>query len=255
MQLIGASAERIILEKDILPAVGGGARRIGSRPVTACLGMRGQRFDQQLLIVGRAVNEWALPINALELTNEKTRRIYAASVASAARSDRGCPLAWLTKSWGSLHASYDPRRSALWRVVRAIALHRDPSSHDWASSLAWTNLYKVTSAAGGNPGGYLRRLQLDGCVKMLRYELTEYKPRLSLFITGLDWAAPFLEALHCNLEQVPGSDYVDAAGTFPDGLLGGAFIVAKHPRGRSETAWTQEVIAAIEARDMDALSS
>lgn len=243
---MASSAERLILEQRILPAIGSDARRLGSRPVTGFLGVQGAAYSGALLVIGRAVNEWALPVVPAELADDRTRRAYAASIEKVVQGAGSCPMTWLSENWGNPHATYDPKRSAFWRVVRGVAAPYCGNGHTWSSSLAWTNLYKVTSAAGGNPGGLLKRLQFSACAELLRLEIAEFKPRLALFITGLDWAEPFLkeQGLTCKPTK---SEFVQAIGLFPDRQYGRAFVVARHPRGRSEAAWIDEVTRATSA--------
>lgn len=243
---MASPAERLILERRILPAIGSDARRLGARPLTGFLGVKGASYAGELLVIGRAVNEWSLPVVPGELADERTRRAYAASVERMVQGTGSCPMAWVIENWGNPRAPYDPNRSAFWRVVRGVAMHKGGEGAQWPSGLAWTNLYKVTSAAGGNPGGLLKRLQFNGCVELLQLELAERRPRVALFITGLDWAEPFIKALGGKWTR-PEGEYVEATGRVEDGPCAGSFVVAKHPRGRSEAVWVEEVRKAIAA--------
>src|SRR5450759_1448552 len=70
----------------------------------------------------------------------------------ALHADR-CRMGWVTELWDA-REGYNTHRSAFWRVLRRIVLSDTTPGLDdsrWSSRLAWTNLYKVSPAAGWNP--------------------------------------------------------------------------------------------------------
>jgi hypothetical protein len=141
-------------------------------------------------------------------------------------------MAWISELWGAT-AGYNTRRSAFWRAVRRISAG-DDAPPDWPSRLAWTNLYKVSPAAGWNPGGDLKRAQRPFAVSLLRLELAELDPRRALALTG-DWILPFVGELGLDLERRSG--LVEMLG-HADGR---AWVVAKHPMGKPGDAFVDEV--------------
>ncbi len=56
--------------------------------------------------------------------------------------------------------------------------------------------------------------------------MDHWRPRRILFLTGLDWAVPFLDGLGCRKTR-PGGSPVELVGTVPGG---GRVVVAPHPR-------------------------
>ena len=60
----------------------------------------------------------------------------------------------------------------------------DISTRSWPSTLCWTNLYKISPFAGGNPSRSLADAQLDKCIQILKIEVSDWKPRRLLFLTG-----------------------------------------------------------------------
>ena len=97
----------------------------------------------------------------------------------------------------------------------------------WPSSLAWSNLYRVTGQRAGNPSAPLARLQRAGCTALLAADLHTLAPRRLLLLTGGDWAAPFTEALGMRL--TPGGGVgVAARGDWGPTRV----VVADHPQCR-----------------------
>ena len=246
--------ERDLLAASVLPPVAGDAMKLGPRPVTAFLALRGTLYEGELMVVGRAVNEWHYPVRLADLKETGAITWYANAILRASTETDTCPMAWIAKSWGDREAKYDPRRSAFWRVIRELASNvpqAGASAEAWPSTLVWSNLYKVAPANGGNPGTRLQKLQFGGCVELLRMELINYQPRHVVFLTGLDWAGPFIEAIGTEAFEQVGRAHVQAAGRFPGRFGGSRFVVAKHPRGKNEAQWLQEVLQALHRAKQD----
>lgn len=79
---------------------------------------------------------------------------------------------------------YNPKRSAFWRVVKAIAA-TFYGEKQWTDYIAWSNLYKV-SPEEGNPNRTLGGLQYKHCVEILRHEVEMRSPSIIIFFTGDD---------------------------------------------------------------------
>ena len=75
-------------------------------------------------------------------------------------------------------------------------------------------------------------------------EITNYLPKRILFLTGIDWAEPFIADLHGNINaRNPAFTHVEAYGTAntPCGHQY-RFVVACHPMTRPEGPWVNEVL-------------
>ena len=107
----------------------------------------------------------------------------------------------------------------------------------WAGRLVWTNLYKVSPAAGWNPGADLQRAQRTAAVELLRRELDEFAPSRVLALTGA-WIDPFLDELGAALDHREG--LVERIGD-RDGT---AWVVAKHPMRKPEDRFVAQVSGA-----------
>lgn len=165
-------------------------------------------------------------------------------------------MAWVNEQWGHSGESscgekvYNTRRSAFWRVIKEVLRKVDQKSagsdewdSQWASQLTWSNLYKIS--AGGNPTGYLKKAQRQGCIDMLKAEFAEYRPSKVLFLTGKDWAKPFLDGIEHDVSTRRPTKYVEASGSIriPNHEVC-VFVVAKHPQGKPEGCWVEEVLGA-----------
>lgn len=195
----------------------------------------GAEYDGGLLVVGRSVNGWIPEFSSRDLVDESTRRSLVED--EQRRLDQRCPMRWVTDRWGA-RKGYNTARSAFWRVNRRVALGLELGTEkSWASSLAWTNLYKVSPHDHGNPSAALMRAQLDGCRGLLQGDIARAKPSRILFLTGLWWLDPFRKALGLGLEYV-GADGVEAFGRSGTARV----VVAKHPQGKPEVPMVERIL-------------
>lgn len=248
--------ERAVFASKVLAPIGQQASLLPASGITGFLAMAGQSYDGALMVVGRAVNGWTDSVLPAALCEPAEVDRYATHVQKSVAGSACCPMRWVATCWGS-RDDYNTRRSAFWRSIRKVVAGlgiADIASDGWPSRLVWSNLYKVAPAEGGNPGNVLGDIQCAGCVELLSLELQIYRPSRVLFLTGSDWAAPFLSMY--KFEKTAGFQYVEQAG-----VIGGArCLVAAHPQGRPEDAWTGEVLAAFDswpaaARAADATSA
>ncbi len=170
------------------------------------------------------------------------------SLPEAVAGDRKCPMTWVTESW-STGADYNTAGSAFWRVAKAVTeqLGIAPADSTWASHLAYTNLYRVSPHGGGNPSDPLCRVQEQSCIDSLGEDLDRLQPRRVLFLTGYDWARPFLERLGGWKSSDTRIDGLEAAGRLERGGRSIQVVVAPHPQGKQEQKLTQGVAQAWQA--------
>ncbi len=155
--------------------------------------------------------------------------------------------------WKSLKPPYNPNKSAFWRVIQELVgrlrIADVNSNANWPSHLTWSNLYKVAPYLGGNPGARLCDIQLAGCQELFEVEVSNYRPKRLLLITGLDWAKDFLHVLCPNYRPITGA-YVEAVGEIRWGAMSlTKIVVAGRPEnspGRSviQSDWVAKVTAA-----------
>lgn len=201
--------------------------------------IRGAAYDGGLLVIGRSVNGWIESWTARQLREPAIRRSAVERMRSNAEPVDVCRMGWVTELWGA-REGYNTRTSAFWRVLRRIILSDTSTGHDparWSSRLAWTNLYKVSPAARGNPGAALQRAQRQSAIELLSLEIEQFAPRRVLAMTG-GWIGPFSDGLGLQLDSRSG--LVEGVGMRGDC----AWVVAKHPMGKPEGPFVSEVLAA-----------
>lgn len=235
--------EREVLESHVLGAVGSQACRLPkseAHGITGFLAMTGRAYRGELMVVGRAVNGWLeKPIDPYRLSEaayalDQARLIQEESVTGGTK----CPMHWITCQWSG-GDSYRTNKSAFWRCVRQVVGElgiADINGFSWSSHLVWSNLYKLSRYQTGNPSRTLRKIQHEGCLHLFNLEVKHYEPKRLLFLTGIDWAEPFLgEVPACSktgFKHVEGCGYLDST----------RYVVAKHPQGKPESEWVKEVI-------------
>jgi hypothetical protein len=245
--------------KELLSAI---TEQVTTKEVTGFLSMVGREYTGQLMVVGRAVNGWTEGKSSNELRTDAQRLGYARQVYKSVMEIMGeeCPMSWVTsqwsvsvddynKRWGTgCKEIYNTRKSAFWRVIREVVrrleiANVDDSERSWSSHLAWSNLYKISPCERGNPNGKLRKAQLEGCKKLLEWELEHYRPRRVVFLTDW-WADEFLsQAWEDRTEPNPQS-LVRAFGRLKCGAHAATCVVACHPQGKNEKNWVDEVVSA-----------
>ena len=217
--------------------------------LTAFWPMCGHNWKGELMVVGRAVNGWTDPWPPAKAADAVGRSEIVSMTLLASQGDgSGCPMLWVSRLWGA-RRPYNTRRSAFWRVIRQAvgALDVcDPALPVWPSSLTWTNLYKLSPAAGGNPSAGLIRLQQELCLELLRQEVVDYKPARLLFLTGMDWAQPFLSRMGDLVTRWQGSGPVQTAGVLRIRELASpvAVVVGQHPQGKGDGRYVEGLRAA-----------
>lgn len=206
----------------------------------------GSAWSGGLLVCGRAVNGYDPPWQARTVATASARAELLSAIA-AKHAGSPCPMAWISKAWGR-RDGYNTARSAFWRVTRAVSrnLGVAPENDGWSSSLAWANLYRIAPAKTGNPDTRLQRRQIALCQEQLRIDIKRYRPRYVLFMTGSDWAAPFVPDFGVQWSRV--QQLVQAMGAlrFGKGFCTLA-VIAKHPQGKPHVRMVNEVVQAFRA--------
>ena len=235
----------------LLSLIGANADQLPEQDVTGFLSMEGHLYDNKLMVVGRAVNGWTDGVAPSDLSSPSLAADYAKLVFSSVIGKDSCPMTWVTDCWENPDPEkYNTKKSAFWRVIRAVAAESGITNTDdaaWSSHLVWSNLYKFSPEEGGNPGNALRHVQLPACISLLQQELNDYRPRYLLLLTGLDWAEPYLQQVAPTFTQTPDGGYVEAiAEILHESGNATKVVVAAHPQGKSESIWVQEVIRAFQ---------
>ena len=234
--------ERDFLAEYILPSLEMNAGRLASSKITGFLSMKGDHYDNELMVVGRAVNGWTQGIFPAELNTPISRKKYAEKIYRTVTRQDGCPMEWVTDCWGN-QEGYNTKKSAFWSVIRTVVGELEIAcidQHTWPSHIVWSNLYKLAPEKGGNPNNTLCNVQLSGCCSLFELELSIYNPKRLLLLTGLGWAGPFLKNI-CSIRQIE-QTHVEAIGKLNIGKQTTKVVVATHPQAKPENDWVQEIL-------------
>lgn len=237
-----------LLAERILTPLGQAHSLLPQQPLVGFMSMVGRAYSGELMVVGRAVNGWAIEAKRpLELDSADAAGTYAEAILASVSDKSNCPMAWVTACWGATEG-YNTKKSAFWRAIHSVLRGLSQAAADddtWPSKLVWSNLYKVAPAEGGNPSNFLCDLQLPGCIELLQAELATYRPRRVLFLTGLNWARPFAKALDWPLSKDSSLSHVEAFGEAPLHGQSVRFAIATHPQGKPGDAWAHEVLSVL----------
>ncbi len=262
--------EKDFIAERLLPLIGRD-RQLSNKKITGFLSMTGYHYNKNLMVIGRAVNGWSVGIHPSQLRDgdfirDHAERLYEASTLHYPSGNPDiCPMSWVTDRWGADNAArvaretgeplYNTARSAFWRVIRAVVDQLGIADVDnqfvpWSSHLVWSNLYKIAPAEGGNPGDILRNIQEQSCIELMKIEIETYQPKRILFLTDTDWAGPFIDAIHGNIQHPINQVLTQVrvhGNAFTDGRHPYYFVVASHPQGKPEAIWVNEVLQVFRA--------
>ena len=194
----------------------------------------GKDFDNKLMVIGRAVNGW-------EEQSSLTKGFQSEQIL--------CLIDFLKRNTANtleyFGGKYNPNKSSFTQVKQMLANHivgcpKSLSNH----SIVWSNLYKVSNFAGGNPSAKLRALQFSNCLNILKLEIELYRPETIVFLTSYKqqlWAKPFLDQLGVtNLLTAP-IGLVEFAGMYN----GAKVVVGQHPQGKKWDVHFKNIIDAL----------
>lgn len=201
--------------------------------LTSFAGMKGSKGGGGFLVIGRAVNSWETRFKAEELVENRLREVLSETFAPN-RWYKNDPTLWVSDCWKAKKPDYSTKRSAFWRVAREVIKQleiADVTESGWPSHLAWSNLYKISPASGGNPSGALMEVQREKCFEILKEEITMWNPERVLFQTGYCWAEPFLKYLGFIRADRKAGKPVEARGHIFNGAV---VAVGPHPQGKRE---------------------
>lgn len=242
--------QEFIFENQILTSVAHGYA--SPKKLTGFMARKGQFYNHEIMVVGRAVNGWISEADA-RLANELVdteKRAHFRIASQCLDCNSVCSMQWVMNNWTNTNPrEYCSNRSAFWRVIKSLVLQFNIdglNEGNWSSHLVWSNLYKVSPYVGRNPSDKLCWIQLKSCISLFQLELAEYMPKRLLLLTGENWAKDFLPNI-CNGKKVVGN-YIEACG-YLNNIQKTKVVVASHPERKNEGVWMQEVYSAFETND------
>ncbi len=217
----------------MLGTIGGGFHGREKLTVFWPLVGRDYRIGSGTLVAGRATNQWnvAEDVPATKLRDQGQRR----SILSALQEDAQEGF----DGWVEDENPRPARRSAFFRVARR-ATNSPPDAPGWSRRLAWTNLFKVAPASGGNPGSALRDLQRHWANEIFHMEIDALNPKTVLVLAGSDWFDSFQQREGLTLKKRRGR-FVEGVAT----ARGRRWIVARHPERKPEDKFVEEIMTCL----------
>lgn len=165
-------------------------------------------------------------------------------------------MEWVSQKWGAERIRgtidkwgaprtkpYNTKASAFWRAVGSVTQLFVGNDDGWPSKVIWSNLYKVAKYTGGNPSVGLRRAQQDACERHLVTEIRIWMPKRVLFLTGWDWARPFVEKLGACGQLHHGHVQWSGRVDLPN-RDAASIVVCVHPQGRRHAEIVKEIMDA-----------
>ena len=215
-------------------------------------GFRSSPQERRLMVIGRAVNGWWDEQDNppfFHCGNELDENRLDQIVGFSSVPER-TEMAWVQELEGNSDTAksngYNTNRSAFWRVIKRVThdLRLARPGRPWSESIAWSNLYKISPYAGGNPGRTLLDAQKKGCVELLRMEIEQLRPSMVLVITGHEWFQEF--------DGCFGASYSPALVRQTEwsmSVLNGAtvrVVVTERPESRFEDAFVKEAVSLLQ---------
>jgi hypothetical protein len=136
-----------------------------------------------ILFVGKATNGWGTVSRDVEVIFEDPeQKVFA----------RDGQMVWVLgqfKAGRTAKNDYNVRDSAFWRVIKNIS-QKVYGTH-WCPKIAWSNIYKIAPAEGGNPDKNLMAQQKEIAHEILLKEIEILSPKFIVFLTS-EWEKDFI---------------------------------------------------------------
>lgn len=174
--------------------------------ITAAIKGSTYQPGEGVMVVGRVADQQHIRFTKGDMISNE------GILAAVANQLNAFPLENIGKKWRKNWLGFKAYQSPFWRV--ALHLSREWTGGDMGN-MVWSNLYKISDATG-DPDEALRALQLDSCKELLLLEIAFYKPKVVVLLTGMDWAAPFLEGVQNIMKDTSRATYLKFAGRYDD---------------------------------------
>ena len=226
--------ELLVKYKELLSLIENKKNEFSEADVSVFNIAKGRNFKNEIIVYGRAVNGWCNFMKEELLANFDT-------IESNILNDN---LDWVINLFHNPVDDWKPYRSAFWRLIKSLASDiYSNNEYEVLNEIAWSNLYKISKAAEGNPSQRLMNVQLGMVKDILKLELDIYKPNVAIFLTSLGWANPLLKDLGIEiLEKNQEFKFVELVAKYNNTII----IVGQHPQGKPEGEHKNEILKGIQ---------
>ncbi len=235
------STKKTILRETLAAVVANWPPPRDDYPLVGFSSLKGSKWSGDLMVVGRFVNGWDVALRPWnKIRNGEAQEEFLQNVLRTRFHQEPCPVTALYR-----HLGGDPRtgqgvRSQFWRTIQCVA-QRLGLGDDWTSKIVYSNLYRF-GPNEGNPPGRLCIAQRKGCIELLNHEISNFKPRRILFLTGWKYADKFLGTGDIPFQEIAHNrGDVDRVGTISVGSTRVDVVVSKHPQGKKRTPLVEEI--------------
>ena len=153
----------------------------------------GQKYQNELLIIGREPNYWPACFSPVELTNGGEVDVFRTKVINHALLGKDSLNPFLNTSYNSI---LDPYWCCIKEIVIKLGICKDETN--WSSGIALTYLYKIAYSSNRYLPKKSRKMQFEHCREILHHELLLLRPKRVLFLTGMKHAQDFLYLSDCS---------------------------------------------------------
>jgi len=188
-------------------------------------------MEEKILFIGKSVNSW--------ITNKLNMDILFDSKNEERIVNRDDEIYWVERN-DNKH--YNSNNSAFWRLIRNIT-KKYILKNDWYNNISWTNLFKISPWAGGNPSGYLQKLQSKICINILNKEIEYLNPKIIVFLTSY-WETFYLKSIGLDLNKNKTVKW-DKYETYYQIFNNRIYILSHHPQGKKEELHVNAILKAI----------
>jgi hypothetical protein len=194
----------------------------------------------QFLIFGQATNGWTPTFKADNLRDG----IFKEAIEFSNTTDEGeyCPLDWINKRWSSDKLYQKFFFNVMYKLANRYN-NRGNDDESWCKNVVWSNLMKISPAAGGNPYGEEWSCQFEGAKKLFTQEIEEIRPKFAIVLTNWDWAENFvLNNEGFFIYEKHQGEFIQAQGTYKDSTK---IIVTRRPPVGNNEQCVDEIIQLI----------
>lgn len=180
--------------------------------------------NEGILCVGRATNEWYT-------TEENIDVLFGNSEMSSTIFNCDDQMTWVYDCWDK--GTYQTRRSAFWRVIRAVA--NSFYGIDELNHIAWSNVCKIQKHSGKNPQGEMFDCQIKTCQEIFKTEIEILSPKFIIMFTGNYGRKEILSYMNGgNMPQPIDIDYWGRYKAIVYKIGNEYYICTEHPMGKEE---------------------
>jgi hypothetical protein len=143
----------------------------------------GQKYKNELLVIGREPSYWPAVFSTEELNEMGAEYIFNTKVR-----------------YHAINTSYNSMLDPFWGCTKEILIKLGICQNEtnWSSYIALSYLYKIAFSNNRYLMDKPRMMQLEYCKEIFELEISALRPKRILFLTGMKYARDFLNLSDCS---------------------------------------------------------